>query len=138
MIDEFLAQEISLGNITDASFHTEKRNIVLHGHCHQKALSSSDPTLWALSLPTNYHVEYLDTGCCGMAGSFGFEKEHFDISQQVAEQSLFPNLRKTNESTIIAALGTSCRHQIKDGLNKKAYHPVEILYQACYSTNETL
>lgn len=138
LIDEFLAQEISLGNITDASFHTEKRNIVLHGHCHQKALSSSDPTLWALSLPTNYHVEYLDTGCCGMAGSFGFEKEHFDISQQVAEQSLFPNLRKTNESTIIAASGTSCRHQIKDGLNKKAYHPVEILYQACYSTNETL
>ena len=138
LIDEFLAQEIKLGNITSASFHDEKKQIVLHGHCHQKALASSDSALWALSLPTNYHVQYLDTGCCGMAGSFGFEKEHFDISQQVAEQSLFPSLRKTNESTIIAATGTSCRHQIKDGLNKKAYHPVEILYQACNSTNETL
>lgn len=131
LIDEFLAEEIKLGNITADSFHTDKKNIVVHGHCHHKALADVNTSLWALSIPRNYHVEYLQTGCCGMAGSFGFEKEHFDVSQQVAEQSLFPSLRKTDENTIIAANGTSCRHQIKDGLNKRAYHLVEVLYGAC-------
>ncbi len=83
-----------------------------------------------LSLPENYKVETIPSGCCGMAGSFGYEKEHYDISMQIGELVLFPAVRKEPEDIIIAAPGTSCRHQIKDGTGRKAKHPVEILYEA--------
>ncbi len=83
-----------------------------------------------MSLPMNYHVENIPSGCCGMAGSFGYEKEHFDVSMQVGELVLFPAVRNANEDVIIAAPGTSCRHQIKDGTQKIAKHPIEVLYEA--------
>ena len=83
-----------------------------------------------LSLPTNYLVETIPSGCCGMAGSFGYEAEHYEISQQIGELVLFPAVRKADIDTLIAAPGTSCRHQIADGTSKKAYHPVEILWMA--------
>ncbi len=82
------------------------------------------------SLPENYRVETIPSGCCGMAGSFGYEKEHYDLSMQIGELVLFPAVRKQPDEVIIAAPGTSCRHQIKDGSGKKALHPVEILYDA--------
>ncbi len=130
IIDEFLAKEIQKGNITSKQFTTEKKYIKLHGHCHQKALSSIDHTIQLLSLPENYHVEHIPSGCCGMAGSFGYEEEHFDVSMQIGELVLFPAVRNAAPDTIIAAPGTSCRHQIKDGTQKKAVHPVEVLYDA--------
>ncbi|WP_153800940.1 FAD-binding and (Fe-S)-binding domain-containing protein [Foetidibacter luteolus] len=129
-IDEFLAREIEKGNIGKEQFSTEKRIIKLHGHCQQKALSSVAPSVKILSLPENYQVENIPSGCCGMAGSFGYEKEHYDISMKIAELVLLPTIRKQPEDVIIAAPGTSCRHQVKDGTGRTAKHPVEILYEA--------
>ena len=130
LIDEFLAREIERGNITADSFTKEAKNIKLHGHCHQKSLSSVDPSAWIVSLPENYTVEIIQSGCCGMAGSFGYEKEHYEISMAIGEQTLFPAVRAAKEDTIIAAPGTSCRHQIADGTGRKALHPVEVLWEA--------
>jgi Fe-S oxidoreductase len=129
-IDEFIAREIDRANITAHQFNTEKRNIKLHGHCQQKALSSVASTVKILSLPENYIVQTIPSGCCGMAGSFGYEKEHYDLSMKIGELVLFPAVRQQSDETIIAAPGTSCRHQIKDGTGRIAKHPVEVLYEA--------
>jgi Fe-S oxidoreductase len=129
-IDEFIADEFKSGRIQSTSFHETEKRIKLHGHCYQKALSSVQPTMQMLSIPANYEVEEIKSGCCGMAGAFGYEKEHYELSMQVGELVLFPAIRKENEKTIIAAPGTSCRHQIKDGTGRRALHPVEILYSA--------
>ena len=130
IIDEFIAREIQKGNITSAQFTKASKQIKLHGHCHQKALSSVQSSIQLMSLPENYHVENIPSGCCGMAGSFGYEKEHFEVSMQVGELVLFPAVRNADAETIIAAPGTSCRHQIKDGTQRHALHPVEVLYDA--------
>jgi Fe-S oxidoreductase len=129
-IEEFLYKEIQSGNINSDSFTKGSKQIKLHGHCHQKALSSVNYSAWIMSLPENYTVDVIPSGCCGMAGSFGYEAEHYDISMQVGELVLFPAVRNTTDDTIIAAPGTSCRHQIKDGTNRVALHPVEILFDA--------
>jgi len=125
-----LGQEIAAGNIKSGSFTSKSQKIKLHGHCHQKALSSINWSQKLLSLPENYTVETIPSGCCGMAGSFGYEVEHYDVSQQIGELVLFPAVRKTDAETLIAAPGTSCRHQITDGTGRKALHPVEILWEA--------
>lgn len=130
LIDEFLAKEIDKKHITKAQFTQEKRLIKLHGHCQQKAVSSVVPTKKMLSLPENYEVQLIPSGCCGMAGSFGYEAEHYDISMKIGELVLFPTVRKQLDSVIIAAPGTSCRHQIHDGTGRKALHPVEVLWEA--------
>ena len=130
LIDEFFEREITRGNITAAPFSSERKQVLLHGHCHQKALSNVISTVAMLSLPNNYHVEMIPSGCCGMAGSFGYEANHYEVSMQVGELVLFPAVRKSGPDTIIAAPGTSCRHQILDGTNRKAKHPVEVLYEA--------
>lgn len=130
LIDEFIGREIAAGNITSASFTKESKKIKLHGHCHQKALSSLSWTQKLLTLPENYMLETIPSGCCGMAGSFGYEEEHYELSMQIGEMVLFPAIRSASQDTIIAAPGTSCRHQIADGTARKALHPVEILYQA--------
>lgn len=130
MIDEFIAAEIEKGQISTALFTKEKKLIKLHGHCQQKALSSVAPSVKLLSFPENYTVETIPSGCCGMAGSFGYEKEHYDLSMQIGELVLFPTVRQQSDDVIVAAPGTSCRHQIKDGTGRKALHPVEVLYEA--------
>lgn len=130
IIDEFIGQEIQKGNISASQFTKESKTIKLHGHCHQKALSSVDYSAWVCGLPENYNVEVIPSGCCGMAGSFGYEEEHFEVSMKVGELVLFPAVRNAAPETIIAAPGTSCRHQIKDGTHKQAKHPVEVLYEA--------
>jgi Fe-S oxidoreductase len=130
LIDEFIASEIEKGNIRKEQFTKEQRTIKLHGHCQQKALSSVAPSVKLLSLPENYKVETIPSGCCGMAGSFGYEKEHYDLSMKIGELVLFPIVRMQVDDVIIAAPGTSCRHQVKDGTGKKALHPVEVLWNA--------
>ncbi|HNE49928.1 MAG: FAD-linked oxidase C-terminal domain-containing protein [Chitinophagales bacterium] len=130
IIDEFISKEIEKGNITSAQFTKAQKHIKLQGHCHQKSLSSIEHSIRLMSLPENYMVENIPSGCCGMAGSFGYEKEHFEVSMQVGELVLFPAVRKSENETIIAAPGTSCRHQIKDGTQRHALHPVEVLYEA--------
>jgi len=130
MVDEFLKKEIEKGSITQTQFTKAKKHIKLHGHCQQKAVASTAATLFLLSFPENYTSEEIPSGCCGMAGSFGFEKEHYEVSMKIGEMVLFPAIRNTGRDTLIAAPGTSCRHQIKDGTGRKAFHPLEILYEA--------
>jgi len=130
LIDEFLAREAQRGRITAAAFTAEPRRIAVHGHCHQKALASVADSAAILALPANYEVETIPSGCCGMAGSFGYGREHFRISMQIGELVLFPFVRAADRDTLIAAAGTSCRHQIADGTGRRALHPVEILHAA--------
>ncbi len=137
LVTEFINNEMINGKITIEQFTEEKRHILLHGHCHQKALTSIEPTVWALSLPKNHTVEVIPSGCCGMAGSFGYEAEHYKVSMQIGELVLFPAVRKADEETLIAAPGTSCRHQIWDGTKRKALHPITILlYASKFAVNE--
>lgn len=130
LFEEWFMQEVETGHITKEQFSDAKLTIKLHGHCHQKALSTTGPTKEMLSLPENYTVDEIPSGCCGMAGSFGYEKEHYDLSMKVGELVLFPSVRKAEKSEIIAAPGTSCRHQIKDGTGREAIHPVEVMWEA--------
>ena len=129
-IEEFLAYEMKANTIDVSKFTTASKTIYYHGHCHQKALSSNSYALTTLGIPANFTVQPIDAGCCGMAGAFGYEKEHYELSQQIGEDRLFPTLRTIDSNALVAASGTSCRHQIKDGLNKTALHPIEVLYNA--------
>ena len=129
-IDEFIAREFAAGKIEASLFSSETKKIKLHGDCQQKSLSALSDTASILAIPKNYSVETIPSGCCGMAGSFGYEKEHYDLSMQIGELVLFPAVRNAAADTIIAAPGTSCRHQIKDGTGVKAKHPVEVLWEA--------
>ena len=130
MIEEFLAREIEAKRVLKSAFTQEKKLIKLHGHCQQKALTNIVNAKKTLSLPENYEVQLIPSGCCGMAGSFGYEKEHFELSNQIGELVLFPTIRQQAEDVIIAASGTSCRHQIHDGTGRTAKHAVEILFEA--------
>jgi FAD/FMN-containing dehydrogenase/Fe-S oxidoreductase len=130
LIEEFLQSEIQKGNITSEQFTKQALQIKFHGHCYQKALGNQKASFDVLNLPVNYKVTIIPSGCCGMAGSFGYEKDKYDISITIAGHTLFPAIRKASETTVIAANGTSCRHQIFDGTGKKALHPVSILKDA--------
>ena len=129
-IDEFLANEIELVNIKKEQFTQDSKSLLLHGHCQQKAISSLADSVKVLSLPLNYKVETIPSGCCGMAGSFGYEKEHYEVSMNIGELVLFPKVRAHKDTCTITAPGTSCRHQIKDGTGAHALHTVEVLYDA--------
>jgi FAD/FMN-containing dehydrogenase/Fe-S oxidoreductase len=128
--EEFISKEFSAKNIALTLFSNEKKHFKIHGHCHQKALSSVESIEACLSIPKNYTVESIQSGCCGMAGSFGYEKEHYDVSMQIGKLVLFPEVEKTEASTAIVAPGTSCRHQILDGTGRQSFHPAEVLFEA--------
>jgi Fe-S oxidoreductase len=104
--------------------------ILIHGHCHQKSLLGMDSTLKALRLVPGSEVELIPSGCCGMAGAFGYQTEHFSVSKKIAELVLFPAIRNAPEGTRIVATGASCRHQIADGLGLRAYHAAELFAEA--------
>lgn len=129
-IEEFITREFQKEQISSNSFTDEEQILKIHGHCHQKALSNTNSVFQMLSIPINFKVGIINSGCCGMAGSFGYEKEHYDLSMAVGENSLFPKIRNTNSETLIAASGTSCRHQIKDGTKRLSRHPISILREA--------
>jgi FAD/FMN-containing dehydrogenase/Fe-S oxidoreductase len=130
MIDEFIAKEFREGRIDRDLFEDSGKEILLHAHCQQKAISSSQSTIEMLSIPKKYKVREIPSGCCGMAGSFGYEKEHYDLSNKIGEMVLFPEVRKAAEDVLVAAPGTSCRHHIKEGTGRTALHPVVIIYNA--------
>ena len=130
MLDEFIVREYKSGKISRESFSEDSLEIILHAHCQQKAVASSVSTIEMLSIPKRYSVKEIPSGCCGMAGSFGYEKEHYELSMKVGELVLFPEIRKSDDKTVVAAPGTSCRHHIKDGTGRNARHPAEILYDA--------
>lgn len=128
--EEFLARELAKGTIDSSLFTEEEKNIRFHGHCYQKSLSDTGLTKKVLEIPLNYTAEEIPSGCCGMAGSFGFEKEHYDLSMKIGELVLFPDIRRHEASARIVASGTSCRHQIKDGTGVVAEHPAQVLFAA--------
>ncbi len=129
-LDEFLSNEVRAGRITPDRFHDRQQQIWLHGHCHQKALSKLQATVDLLQLPVNYSVQTINSGCCGMAGSFGYEREHYELSMSIGELVLFKAVRGLDEEAVVAAPGTSCRHQVYDGTGRQALHPATILRRA--------
>ena len=130
ILEEFLWKEFERGHIRSDQFHETNNSILLHAHCQQKAWRLQHYSEQVLRIPGGNSVKSIPSGCCGMAGSFGYEKEHYDFSMKVGELVLFPAIRNKDNNTLIAAPGTSCRHQIKDGTQEIAKHPVEILYDA--------
>ncbi|RKE95417.1 FAD-binding and (Fe-S)-binding domain-containing protein [Ichthyenterobacterium magnum] len=130
LIEEFIQKEIESGYIKSSQFTSESKTIKFHGHCHQKALTNQLSSFKVLNLPVNYKVTIIPSGCCGMAGSFGYEKDHYDVSMKIGEQTLFPAVRNASKECVISANGTSCRHQIKDGTQREALHPITILKDA--------
>jgi Fe-S oxidoreductase len=130
LLEEFLAREAAAGRIGPGDFDDAPRAIALHGHCHQKALSSMEPAVAALALPVGHALSVIPSGCCGMAGSFGYDRGHFAVSMAIGELVLLPAVRALPADTLVAAAGTSCRHQIADGTGRRALHPAEILRAA--------
>jgi FAD/FMN-containing dehydrogenase/Fe-S oxidoreductase len=130
LLEEFLFREAQKGNIGPEHFTDEARSVWLHGHCHQKALAGIEASAWVLGLPQHYTVSVIPSGCCGMAGSFGYEQEHYDVSMRIGELVLLPAVRALPPDAILAAPGTSCRHQILDGTGRTALHPAQVLAQA--------
>ena len=128
LFEEWLAKEIEAGRIQASRFAEKKAAVYIHGHCHQKSLSSTRFIVQSLAIVPGFRVEVIPSGCCGMAGSFGYEKEHYDVSMKIGGLVLFPTIEKLGEDAIIAASGTSCRHQIKDGTGRKSQHTAEILF----------
>ena len=135
LFDEFLMREVEAGRITKDAFTDMPAEVWLHGHCHQKALVGVEKTAALLGLPKNVKVHVIPSGCCGMAGSFGYEQAHYSTSIAIGEMILFPAVREAvknntvDKPVFIAAPGTSCRTQIKDGTGITALHPIEILYR---------
>jgi len=124
-IEEFLRDRHRAGEL-NLEFSDAKRRVLLHGHCHQKALTGTGAALEVLRLPPGFDVSEIDSGCCGMAGSFGYEKEHYDVSIAIGEDRLFRAVRGAPDAEIAAA-GISCRQQVLHGTGRQARHPVEIL-----------
>ncbi len=129
MIDEFLVRLQEKGAL-GLKFKDLKKQVLFHGHCHQKALVGLAPSLKALRLPPGYQVEESGAGCCGMAGAFGYEKEHYDISMAIGEQRLFPKVRSKGQDWEVAVMGISCRQQIEHATGRRARHLVEVLRDA--------
>ena len=133
-VDEFLFNEKNEGNVDSSLFKQDKLKILLHTHCYQKVLSDPKYTEEVLKLLPNASVKVINAGCCGMAGSFGYEKEHYELSVKIGNLSVLKEVKRSSETTIIAAPGTSCREQIKHGTSRKPVHPVVILNEMCDSS----
>lgn len=127
--EEYLDERAAAG-VLAARFTPASRRILLHGHCHQKALVGTGPARRVLAQLPGAAVEEVDSGCCGMAGSFGYEAEHYAVSMQMAERRLLPAVRAEGPETIIVAAGLSCREQIAHGTGRRAWHPAEVLWRA--------
>ena len=130
LFEEFVASERKKGRFALPLAPMPGRNVLLHGHCHQKAFGTAEAVADALRLIPELTVETFDSTCCGMAGSFGLEAEHYEISMRIGEQGVLPKMRAAAPETLLAACGTSCRHQIAEGAGREARHIVRILDEA--------
>ncbi len=128
LIDEFLANAKAEGRL-DLQFSDLEKQVLFHGHCHQKAMAGTAASMSVLDMPPGYRAELINAGCCGMAGSFGFEKEHYDISMQIGGLSLFPAINAKPDAEV-AVMGISCRQQVEHGTQRRARHLVEVLRDA--------
>ena len=129
LIDQFLAQ-LAESDDLGLDFNKTAKKVLFHGHCHQKALAGTGTALRTLRLPPNYQVEDVNAGCCGMAGAFGYEKEHYDISMSIGDMTLFPAVRAKDDSWEVAVSGVSCRQQVESGTGRPARHIIEVLRDA--------
>jgi Fe-S oxidoreductase len=129
MVEKYLLQEFEAGRIT-FQFDGHPRQVLFHGHCQHKANYGTDDILKLLRIIPNCSVTEINAGCCGMAGAFGYEKEHYQLSLEIAEMDLAPQIRSASPQTIISTSGTSCREQIQHSTGRNAVHPLEILASA--------
>ena len=125
LIDEFLVKHIKDKDIT-LDFNEESKNILFHGHCHQKSMIGTQYSMEMLNMPPGYNAELVDAGCCGMAGSFGYEKEHYDISMKIGGEAVFPAVNAKNSDWDVAVMGISCRQQIEHGTEHNPRHMIEV------------
>jgi len=130
LLEEFLVSESRGGSLKLPFRQDGTRQAFLHGHCHQKALGTMPDVAAALQLVPGISVSVIESSCCGMAGSFGYEAEHYDVSMRMAERSLLPAVRSAPPDALIVADGTSCRHQIHDGAGREALHVARVLESA--------
>jgi Fe-S oxidoreductase len=130
LFEEFLAREADAGRLKLPLKALPETKALLHGHCHQKAFDAVGPVQKVLKLIPGLDVELIESSCCGMAGAFGYEKDHIDVSLKMAELALLPAVRKAQADTLIVADGTSCRHQIRDGAGREALHVARVLARA--------
>jgi FAD/FMN-containing dehydrogenase/Fe-S oxidoreductase len=126
LFEEFILQEMSVGNIDLRQFTHKEQELIVHVHCHQKSLVGIESSIQALKHLPGASVTALQTGCCGMSGAFGYE--HSDLSMKIGEMQLFPAIRQAPDNALIVATGTSCRHQIADGVASTALHPAQIFW----------
>ena len=130
LFEEFLAREHAAGKLKLRLRAIDHKKALLHGHCHQKAFGAMSAVQTVLGLVPGLKVETVESSCCGMAGSFGYEKEHYEVSMKMAEAALLPAVRKADPDTLLVADGTSCRHQIADGTRREAMHVARVLEMA--------
>ena len=131
LLDELITK-LASGDASVASLFRDdlQREILLHAHCHQKAIAGTEPTLAALRLVPGYKVSLVETSCCGMAGSFGFESEHYEMSRAMGSLRLFPAVEASPPETAIAITGVSCRQQIGHFTSRRPRHAIELLAEA--------
>ena len=130
LFEEFLVREKAAGRLSLDLHALTNDKALLHGHCHQKAFDAVRPVQTVLGWIPGLQVSMIESSCCGMAGSFGYEAEHYDVSQAMGELALFPAVRKADSATLLVADGTSCRHQIHDGTAREAVHVARVLASA--------
>jgi len=130
LLEEFLAREADAGRLALKLKPLAEKKALLHGHCHQKAFGAMGAVERALALVPGLAVETIESSCCGMAGAFGYDAKHYDVSMKMAEASLLPKVRAAEPGTLIVADGTSCRHQIRDGAGREALHVARVLEKA--------
>ena len=130
LFEEFLAREKAAGRAKLALKPLAQQKAMVHGHCHQKAFDAFKPTLALLKQIPGLDVQEIESSCCGMAGSFGYQAKHYDVSMKMAELALLPAIRSGGDDALIVADGTSCRHQIADGAGREAVHIARVLQQA--------
>jgi Fe-S oxidoreductase len=135
LFEEFLAREHAAGKLKLALNALPESRALLHGHCHQKAFDAVRPVQTVLGLIPGLKVELIESSCCGMAGSFGYEAKHYEVSMQMAELSLLPAVRAAGADTVLVADGTSCRHQIADGAQREAVHVARVLARSLSPQN---
>jgi Fe-S oxidoreductase len=133
LLESYLLAEHQVGRLNFKFKTTESEKVLLHGHCHQKAFDAMDSTVKLLQSVPGIEVETIPSSCCGMAGSFGYQAENYEVSIQMAELSLLPRIRQVAAGDHIAACGTSCRHQIEHGSGRMALHPISLLRNWCIS-----
>jgi Fe-S oxidoreductase len=130
LFEEFIAEESAAGRLKLEPGRKAPAKVLLHTHCHQKAFNTASAGVAALKSVPGIAVETFDSTCCGMAGAFGYEAEHHEVSLKIGELSVLPKMRAADANTVLAASGTSCRHQIRDGAAREALHVARILDEA--------